>query len=188
MQEELIRILFGEQETAKLAFYLEVVLRTTVMYVYTVFLARMVGQGGLGQLGPFEFVLVIAVGSAAGDPMFYPEIGLLQGLLVITIVIILHRLMAFVLARNAGIEAAIEGNALLVVENGRIREEALGSGTITKRELLSLLRLSGVRDVGQVELGFLEPQGRLSVFKYEHEAAMERQSTLPPLEISRRSA
>ena len=187
MVEELTRILLGTEETAKAAFYLEVVFRTTVMYIYTVFLARMVGQGGLGQLGPFEFVLVIAVGSAAGDPMFYPDIGLLQGILVITVVIVLHRLMAFVLARHHRIEAAIEGEALLVVEDGRIRDEALGSGTITKRELLSLLRLSGVRDVGQVELAFLEPQGRLSVFRYQQEAAKERQSTLPPQEVSRRS-
>ena len=74
-----------------------------------------------------------------------------------------------------------------MVEEGRIRDEALGSGTITKRELLSLLRLSGVRDVGQVELAFLEPQGRLSVFSYQQEAAKERQSTFPPQEVSRRS-
>ena len=127
------------------------------------------------------------VGSAAGDPMFYPDIGLLQGILVITVVIVLHRLMAYVLARHHRVEAAIEGEALLVVEEGRIRDEALGSGTITKRELLSLLRLSGVRDVGQVELAFLEPQGRLSVFKYQQEAAKERQSTFPPQEVSRRS-
>ena len=187
MLEELTRIMLGTEETAKAVFYLEVVFRTTVMYVYTVFLARMVGQGGLGQLGPFEFVLVIAVGSAAGDPMFYPDIGLLQGILVITVVIVLHRLMAYVLARHHRVEAAIEGEALLVVEEGRIRDEALGSGTITKRELLSLLRLSGVRDVGQVELAFLEPQGRLSVFRYQQEVAKERQSTFPPQEVSRRS-
>lgn len=185
MLEELTRILLGTEETAKAIFYLEVVFRTTMMYVYTVFLARMVGQGGLGQLGPFEFVLVIAVGSAAGDPMFYPDIGLLQGILVITVVIVLHRLMAYVLARHSRIEAAIEGQPLLVVENGAIRAEALGSGTFTERELLTLLRLSGVRDVGEVECAYLEPQGRLSVFRAEHPQA--RRSTLPDREVALRS-
>ncbi|MEX0956800.1 MAG: hypothetical protein WDZ83_16510 [Rhizobiaceae bacterium] len=101
---DLYRIFLGEADTAKVAFYLEVVLRTVVMYLYTIFLARMVGQGGIGQIGPFEFVLVIAVGSAAGDPMFYPEVGLLQGILVITIVIMLHRATGYVLERNRRLE------------------------------------------------------------------------------------
>ena len=185
MQEELIRILFGEQDTASAVFYLEIVFRTLVMYLYTIFLARMVGQGGLGQLGPFEFVLVIAVGSAAGDPMFYPQVGLAQGLLVITVVIVLHRAMAFVLARHSRVESAVEGQPLLVVERGAIRDDVLGSGTITKRELLTLLRLSGVRVLGEVELGYLEPQGRLSVFKYEKPT--QRQTTLPPEDIALRN-
>ena len=73
---EIQRILLGEAETATVIFYLEVILRTIIMYLYTIFLSRMVGQGGVGQIGPFEFVLVIAVGSAAGDPMFYPDVGL----------------------------------------------------------------------------------------------------------------
>lgn len=88
---ELIRVLFGEEDTQSTLFYCEIALRTVVMYGYTLFLTRMVGQGGIGQIGPFEFVLVIAVGSAAGDPMFYPDVGLAQGILVITMVILLHR-------------------------------------------------------------------------------------------------
>jgi hypothetical protein len=55
---DLTRILLGSIETAHPVFYLEVILRTIVMYLYTIFLARMVGQGGIGQIGPFEFVLV----------------------------------------------------------------------------------------------------------------------------------
>ena len=101
---DLGRILFGEEETAQLVFYLEVVFRTIVMYLYTIFLSRMVGQGGVGQIGPFEFVLVIAIGSAAGDPMFYPEVGLLQGILVITVVILMHRATVFILHRHKRLE------------------------------------------------------------------------------------
>ena len=59
---DITRILFGAEETANVAFMLEIVLRTVVMYIYTIFLSRMVGQGGVGQIGPFEFVLVIAIG------------------------------------------------------------------------------------------------------------------------------
>lgn len=176
---ELQRIAFGEAETATTFFYLEVLLRTAVMYFYTLFLARMVGQGGIGQLGPFEFVLVIAVGSAAGDPMFYPEIGLFQGIAVITMVILLHRATGYVLSRNRALEGRVEGEPLLVVKDGHVVEHALGSGTLTARELMALLRQEGVRDTGEVELAFFEPAGRLSVFRFAQARAIR--STLPDI-------
>lgn len=180
MQDEIWRILFGEAETANLLFYLEIIFRTIVMYLYTIFLARMVGQGGIGQIGPFEFVLVIAIGSAAGDPMFYPEVGLFQGILVITVVILLHRLTGFIFNRHHRLEDAIEGKPLLVVEDGRVCDEALGSGTVTERELMALLRLEGVRDTGEVECAFFETSGRLSLFRRSAAKVKKVKSTIPP--------
>ncbi len=178
-KSELLRILFGEEETQAFLFYFEIVLRTGVMYGYTLFLTRMVGQGGIGQIGPFEFVLVIAVGSAAGDPMFYPEVGLAQGILVITVVILLHRFTGFIVSRFRNLEDAIEGSPLLVVCEGKIQEERLGSGTLTERELMALLRLSDVRDTGEVECAFFEPNGRLSVFRYPEDKRRSIRPTIP---------
>jgi uncharacterized membrane protein YcaP (DUF421 family) len=176
---DLYRIFLGEADTANVPFYLEVVLRTVVMYLYTIFLARMVGQGGIGQIGPFEFVLVIAVGSAAGDPMFYPEVGLLQGILVITIVILLHRATGYVLERHRRLEETVEGRPLLVIEHGDIRGKVLGSGSVTRRELFSLLRAAGIRDTGEVERAYLEPSGKLSLFRYAGGKARKGETTLP---------
>ncbi len=180
MLDEMIRIFFGEAETADPWFFLEIVFRTFVMYLYTIFLARMVGQGAIGQIGPFEFVLVIAVGSAVGDPMFYPDVGLFQGLLVITLVIVLHRLTGYVLNRNHKLEDVVEGMPLLVIEEGRIVDKALGSGTITERELIALLRGCGIRDTGEVEQAYLETNGKLSVFKFASSDALSVKATIPP--------
>lgn len=174
-----IRILLGQQDTQSLVFYLEIIGRTVVMYVYTIVLARLVGQGAVGQIGPFEFILVIAVGSAAGDPMFYPDVGLLQGMLVITVVILLHRLTVFVLNRNRRLEEVLEGGPIEVVRDGSIIQHKLGSGTLTERELLALLRCRDVRDTGEVEAAYFEPNGRLSVFRFPTERCRKVRSTLP---------
>ena len=174
-----MRILFGAIETAHPIFYLEVIFRTVVMYLYTIFLARMVGQGGIGQIGPFEFVLVIAIGSAAGDPMFYPDVGLLQGLLVITVVIVLHRSTGYIMQRHKKLENVVEGGPLKVVHEGKVCKEALGSGTLTERELMALLRLAQVRDTGEVECAFFETNGRLSVFRYPDAKRGKGKTTMP---------
>lgn len=178
-QGELLRVLFGEGDSQNALFYAEIMLRTVVMYAYTVFLTRMVGQGGIAQIGPFEFVLVIAVGSAAGDPMFYPDVGLAQGILVITVVILLHRLTGAIVNRNRALEDAIEGSPLQVVNDGRMLVDRLGSGTLTERELLALLRLEGVRDTGEVQWAFFEPNGRLSVFRFPEEKQRAVRATIP---------
>lgn len=124
-------------------------------------------------------MLVIAVGSAAGDPMFYPEVGLIQGILVITVIILLHRLTGYALHHFKSMETAIEGNALLVVSEGEACPERLGSGTLTESELMALLRLEGVRDTGEVEWAFFEPNGRLSVFRYPEGQEKQIKKTIP---------
>lgn len=176
---DLARMLFGGAETAHALFFLEIIFRTTVMYLYTIVLARMVGQDAIGQIGPFEFVLVIAVGSAAGDPMFYPDVGLLQGIMVITVVILLHRLTGAVIQRSRKIEHIVEGEPLLLVSAGKIQHQHLGSGSLTDRELMAQLRLAGVRDVGEVEHAYFETNGRLSVFQYGSSKTKATQTTLP---------
>lgn len=176
---DIVRMLVGGAETADALFYLEIVLRTLVMYFYTIFLARMVGHDAIGQLGPFEFVLVIAVGSAAGDPMFYPDVGLLQGIVVITVVIVLHRVTGHLLQRSRRLESMVEGDAVEVIADGRIVEGSLGSGSLTEPELMAQLRLNGVRDVGEVERAYLETNGRLSVFRKADTDARAERSTLP---------
>jgi len=173
-----IRMLLGDAETQDALFFAEIVFRTTVMYLYTIFLARMVGHDAIGQVGPFEFVLVIAVGSAAGDPMFYPNVGLLQGILVITVVIVLHRVTGSLLQRSRKAESIVEGDPTLVVENGKMVEDALGSGSLSERELLALLRIEGVRDLGEVERAYFENNGRLSVFRQTGKAKSTK-STYP---------
>ncbi len=176
---DLHRMFLGDGERASALFLVEIAIRTIVMYVYTIVLARMVGQGSIGQIGPFEFVLVIAVGSAAGDPMFYPEVPLLNGLAVITVVIILHRTTQWYLARNTRAERFLEGEPLLVVQGGKVVRSAFGSGKLTHNELMSMLRASGIRNVGCVEYAYFEPSGRLSVFQYDDPSKRLGETTLP---------
>jgi uncharacterized membrane protein YcaP (DUF421 family) len=178
-QFELSRLFLGEAETANALFFVEIVFRTTVMYLYTIFLARMVGHDAIGQIGPFEFVLVIAVGSAAGDPMFYPNVGLLQGILVITVVVVLHRLTGALLQRSKRAESLVEGDPTLVVENGKVVEDSLGSGGLSERELMALLRIEGIRDLGEIERAYFENNGRISVFRQAQGKGKRTKSTYP---------
>ena len=68
MEFDPIRMLVGDFAWE---FTLEIVLRTVIMYTYTLAIVRVLGKRGLGHLSPFELVIIVALGSSVGDPMFY---------------------------------------------------------------------------------------------------------------------
>ena len=157
------RMFLGEQASA--LYLLEISFRTAVMYSYAIVFSRLIGKRGVGQISPFEFIIIIIVSSAAGDPMFYAHVPLLHGILVMTVVMVLHRLAGLVTDRSERAEDVMEGEPVLVIEQGFIVEGGVGPGTLSRRELLMKLRQQGIRDVGEVERAFFEPSGQLSVLQ-----------------------
>ena len=160
-------------------YLLEIAFRTAVMYLYALVFARFVGKRAVGQISPFEFILIIVISSAAGDPMFYRHVPLTHGILVLTVVLLLHRAMSFVTIRSERGEDVLEGEPLLVVEDGAVIASALGAGTLSRRELMSLLRQQGIEDVGEVDKAFFEPGGQLSLFQANQSEQKKTESTLP---------
>jgi uncharacterized membrane protein YcaP (DUF421 family) len=149
---------------------LEILLRTAVLYLYTLVLIRLVGKRGLGQLSPFELLIIVALGSAVGDPMFYPEVPVLSGMVVITAVVGLERLFVFLTERNQTMENLIESVPVCVVADGNLVQENLDKEDLSKHEIQMLLRLEGVENLGDVRRAYLEPTGKVSVFWYPSKA------------------
>ena len=144
---------------------LEIVLRTAVMYLYTLALVRVLGKRGLGQLSPFELVIIVALGSAVGDPMFYADVPLAHGIIVITAVVALERVLVKLTERNKGVERLIESIPVLLVRDGVLLAEALDQEDLSKNEVFMGLRQQGVEFLGEVRRAYLEPSGQISVFK-----------------------
>ncbi|WP_312083434.1 hypothetical protein [Epilithonimonas hominis] len=59
------QILLGSEDWN---FLLETVLRTSIMFVIIILGLRLLGKRGVKQLSIFELVVIIGLGSAAGDP------------------------------------------------------------------------------------------------------------------------
>ena len=56
-----------------ISFLLEIAFRTFIMFILVLILLRLTGKRSIKQLSIFEIVMIIALGSAAGDPMIYKE-------------------------------------------------------------------------------------------------------------------
>lgn len=174
------RILIGDE--TDLLYLLEVVLRTAVMYGAAVLFARIIGKRGTAQITPFEFILIIVISSAAGDPMFYPNVPLLHGILVLLVIMTLHRSLGWLTTRVETVEHLMESEPLLVVEHGRVLEDELRTGTLSREELMSELRLQGIKALGEIERAFIEPSGHVSILRADDERPFAGESTLPRTE------
>src|SRR5215211_890000 len=89
-------LLIGEQEWG---FLPEAAIRSLVMFVVILVSLRLLGKRGVKQLSVFELGVIIGLGSAAGDPMFYKEVGLLPALVVFAIVLTMYRALESLLNR-----------------------------------------------------------------------------------------
>ena len=155
---------FGDGDVV---FLVEILIRTVVLYGFALLMVRLMGKRGMAQLTPFEFVIIVALGSAVGDPMFYPDVPLIHGFVVIVTVVLAQRVLAALTSKNERLERALEGQALVVVETGQILEDVLDREDFSKEELFEMLRLNGVARLADVERAVLEGAGRLSVLTRE---------------------
>lgn len=161
---DLQRIFLGDLDPA---FALEVAFRTGFMFLYTVAIVRLLGKRGMGQLSPFELVIIIALGSAVGDPMLYPDVPLVHAMVVVTVVVLLQRALVRASDRNSAIEKFVESEPRRLVLDGVLDLDALTTERFARDELFVTLREEGIEHLGQVKRAYLEPSGRVSVWMYQ---------------------
>ena len=174
---DLYRIFIGDQP---LTFLVEILFRTAVMYLYVLLVLRLVGKRGMGQLSPFEFTIIIALGSAVGDPMFYPEVPLLHCLAVVTVVVAMTRFVTYLSNRSEAVEDFLEGQPCCVVTDGELNLEAIDGERFSREELFMLLREKNVCQLGQVRKAYLEPSGTISAFQAQEDRCRPGLPIIPP--------
>ncbi|XZF16342.1 DUF421 domain-containing protein [Chitinophagaceae bacterium MMS25-I14] len=144
----------------------EVILRSLIMFVIVVISMRILGKRGVMQLSVFELVILLILGSAAGDPMLYKEVGILPACLVLLFVVALYRAVIFVLSRNRRFEVLIKGRPQFIIKEGEICIDSFRKQPLAFDELYGELRLQHVSHLGQIRYAVIETSGEISVFFY----------------------
>ena len=157
------RILFNE---APGTFLLEIVFRTIIMFLALLIVLKLAGKRGVKQLSVFEMVIIISLGSAAGDPMFYEDVGIIHALVVFVIILLLYRFITWLTGKNHLIERFFEGKTECLIDEGRFSIEKFARESLAQDEFFTELRLKNVEHLGQVRKAYLETSGDISVFFY----------------------
>lgn len=148
-------------------FYLEIVFRSTIGYLYCILLMRALNGRTAAQVSKIDLVLVIALGSAVGDLTLYNDVPILHALTVVTVIISLTKLMDLAQQKSETVNRVLSDPPVVIVKHGVIDQRGLKSQDLNALEVMEQLRLSGVRNLGQVEWAFQEASGAFSVFFHD---------------------
>ncbi|MDI1256054.1 MAG: DUF421 domain-containing protein [Flavobacterium sp.] len=158
------RVLFNE---LPLNFLWEVLFRTSIMFTVLLLTMKLTGKRGVKQLSVFETVIIIALGSAAGDPMFYEDVGIIPAITVFTVVIIMYRAVTWLTGKSTRFEEFIEGKTECLVHEGKFSITTFKKESLAQDEFFTELRIKSVEHLGQIRNAYLETTGEVSVFYYE---------------------
>ena len=162
-------------------FALEVVFRSTVMFTILLLTLKLAGKRGVKQLSIFETVIIIALGSADGDPMFYEDVGILPAAIVFLVIIVLYRIVTWLTGKSKKFEEFIEGKTECLIQDGKFSIATFKKESLAQDEFFSELRIRSIEHLGQVKHAFLETSGEVSVFFYEDKDVKYGLPILPAL-------
>lgn len=139
------------------------VLRAAVVYFMVLVLLRFSGKRQIGQMTPFDLVLLLLISNAVQNSMNGGDNSITAGLLLAGTLIGADLTVSWLTRRSRKLENLIEGKAELLVHNGHVCDDALNRAGLTLHDLMAALRQHDCAGVGEVHAAILETDGRISV-------------------------
>jgi len=141
----------------------ELIVRSIVVYVFLIALLRITGKRQVGQLAPFDLVLLLVLSNAVQNSMNGGDNSVLGGIISATTLIALNFFVGWLTYRNKRLEILIEGQPEVLIHNGRLFEKVMARAQLTHHELNAALRQAGCLTVAEVHCAILENNGAITV-------------------------
>ena len=141
----------------------EFVLRAGVVYLFLLVMLRITGKRQVGQLAPFDLVLLLVLSNAVQNSMNAGDNSLVGGLISAATLIGLNYATGVLTYRSRRADDLIDGEPEVLIRHGKLCRKALDRAKMSEHELYAALRHNGCTAPDQVELAMLENNGVISV-------------------------
>jgi uncharacterized membrane protein YcaP (DUF421 family) len=141
----------------------ELIVRSMVVYVFLLVLLRITGKRQVGQLAPFDLVLLLVLSNAVQNSMNAGDNSLVGGLISASTLVLLNFAVSLATYRSKKLESLIEGRPQILVHNGKLFEDVVARNNLTHHELNAALRQAGCTSFEDVHTAILENSGTISV-------------------------
>jgi uncharacterized membrane protein YcaP (DUF421 family) len=151
----------------------EYVLRALLVYGFLLLVLRLTGKRQVGQLSPFDLVLLLVLSNAVQNSMNGGDNTVSAGFVLVLTLVGVNALVGWLSFRSKRMELLIEGKPQILVHNGVPDEDILAREKITRHELMSAVRQAGITELAEVHVAILENNGRINVIGKGPQAGIE---------------
>jgi uncharacterized membrane protein YcaP (DUF421 family) len=142
---------------------MDLVLRAVVLFAAVYVLLRVVGRRELAQMAPIDFILLIVLGDAIQQGLTQDDYSVTGALIVIFTIGAIQVAVGYITFRSGSVRTLVEGEPLVLVEDGRVLDRNLRRARIAPDELAEEARLSQVSSLSDVAWAVLETSGKVSI-------------------------
>ena len=144
---------------------MDIALRAAFLYAFVVILMRVMGRRELSSLSPLDLVLLIVLGDAIQQGMTQDDYSVTGAVLVIGTLALLQVFTSFLSFKVPRLRPVLEGEPVIVVEDGQPIERNLRRERLTVEEIAAQARIQQIESLNEVKWAVLETSGQISFIK-----------------------
>ncbi len=140
-----------------------IIIRTLILFIVVGISLKIMGKHQVGQLQPYELVIIILLADMTVTPMANTGIPLLWGIVPVLILVMAQVILSYLTMKSNRARKFICGTPVVLVENGKLVEKEMRKLRYNINDLLEQLRDKNIYNIADVEFAILETSGKLSV-------------------------
>ncbi len=144
---------------------LEIVARVSIIYVACMALLRLSGRREMAELGPMDLLAMLLLSETVGPALTGSDESVSAGLLAAATLMALCVLTARITFAHRRVEKLIEGEAIVVIEQGKVNADVLRRFRISASDLETTLHRQGLLHVAEVARAYVEADGKITIIK-----------------------
>lgn len=143
---------------------METVLRAASMYIVLLIVLRIVGRRTLLEMTAFDLILLLIISEATQQALLGDDFSITGAALTIVTLIVMDILFGMMKSHFPRLETLLDGNALILVENGKLLPQRAKRAGINESDILISARSTqGLERLDQIKFAILEKNGKISI-------------------------
>jgi uncharacterized membrane protein YcaP (DUF421 family) len=144
---------------------MDIVLRAVAVFFFLYVLMRVIGRRELSTLEPFDLILLVILGDAVQQGLTQDDYSLTGGFLAVGTIAILQLGTSFVNFHFPRLRPILDGEPIVVVQDGKPIERNLKRERVTIEDLLSAARRQNIAKLDDVAWAVMETSGEITFIK-----------------------
>jgi uncharacterized membrane protein YcaP (DUF421 family) len=147
---------------------MDIVIRATIAFCFVFLLTRIVGRRELSSLEPFDLILLVMLGDLVQQGITQSDFSVTGLMLAAGTIAVLVVLISYLGFRFRRLRPILDGEPIVVVQDGGVIESNLRRERLTEEELMSQARMQGIEHLGQIKWAVLERTGEISFIQKQN--------------------